>query len=68
MRIVPGPGEWTINGRKMDCYFPNKLHQQVVNEPFAALQFDGRFDVIAASTAAASPARPARCASAWPGA
>ena len=47
VRIVPGTGEWTVNGRALDSYFPNKLHQQVVNEPFAALQLDGRFDVIA---------------------
>jgi small subunit ribosomal protein S9 len=47
VRIVPGTGVWTINGRALDSYFPNKLHQQVVKEPFAALQLDGRFDVIA---------------------
>ena len=47
VRIVPGTGVWTVNGRQLDNYFPNKLHQQVVNEPFAALQLDGRFDVIA---------------------
>jgi small subunit ribosomal protein S9 len=47
VRIMPGTGVWTINGRKLDSYFPNKLHQQVVNEPFAALHLDGRFDVIA---------------------
>ena len=47
VRIVPGTGEWTINGRTLDSYFPNKLHQQVVNEPFTALQLEGRFDVIA---------------------
>jgi small subunit ribosomal protein S9 len=47
VRIVPGSGVWPINGRQLDDYFPNKLHQQVVNEPFAALQLDGRFDVIA---------------------
>ena len=47
VRIVPGSGEWTINGRTLDSYFPNKLHQQIVNEPFAELQLEGRFDVIA---------------------
>jgi small subunit ribosomal protein S9 len=47
VRIVPGTGVWTVNGRQLDNYFPNKLHQQVVNEPFAALQLEGRFDVIA---------------------
>ncbi|CAN5122385.1 MAG: 30S ribosomal protein S9 [Nocardioides sp.] len=47
VRIMPGTGVWTVNGRTLDSYFPNKLHQQVVNEPFAALQLEGRFDVIA---------------------
>ena len=47
VRIVPGSGQWKINGRSLDSYFPNKLHQQVVNEPFAATQLEGRFDVIA---------------------
>ena len=47
VRLVPGTGQWTVNGRSLDSYFPNKLHQQVVNEPFANLQLEGRFDVIA---------------------
>ena len=47
VRIVPGTGQWTINGRSLDSYFPNKLHQQVVNEPFATTELEGRFDVIA---------------------
>ena len=47
VRIVPGTGNWTVNGRALDSYFPNKLHQQVVNEPFAATRLEGRFDVIA---------------------
>ena len=47
VRIVPGTGVWRINGRTLESYFPNKLHQQVVNEPFAACQVEGRFDVIA---------------------
>ena len=47
VRIVPGTGEWTINGRTLENYFPNKLHQQIANEPFAELQLMGRFDVLA---------------------
>ena len=47
MRIVPGTGKWTVNGRELASYFPNKLHQQVVNEPFATTQLEGRFDVTA---------------------
>ena len=47
MRIVPGSGQWTINGRTLEVYFPNKVHQQIVNEPFVLLGADNRFDVIA---------------------
>ena len=34
VRIAPGSGQWTINGRTLDNYFPNKVHQQIVAEPF----------------------------------
>jgi small subunit ribosomal protein S9 len=47
VRIVPGSGVWTVNGRTLESYFPNKLHQQVVNEPFAVCQVEARFDVVA---------------------
>lgn len=47
VRIVPGTGKWRLNGRTLDSYFPNKLHQQVVNEPFVTTGLEGRFDVIA---------------------
>ncbi|MGN6783094.1 MAG: 30S ribosomal protein S9 [Marmoricola sp.] len=47
VRIVPGTGQWTINGRTLESYFPNKLHQQVVSEPFTTLGLTDRFDVIA---------------------
>ncbi len=47
MRLVPGTGQWTINGRDLEGYFPNKVHQQEVNEPFVALGAEGLFDVIA---------------------
>ena len=47
VRLVPGTGEWTVNGRTLESYFPNKLHQQVVNEPFVTTDLVDRFDVIA---------------------
>jgi small subunit ribosomal protein S9 len=47
VRIVPGTGEWKINGRSLDSYFPNKVHQQIVAEPFVTLSAEGNFDVIA---------------------
>ena len=45
VRLVPGTGNWTINGRELDAYFPNKVHQQLVNSPFALLDIEGKFDV-----------------------
>ncbi len=47
VRVVPGSGKWTINGRELSNYFPNKLHQQDVNEPFKILDLEGAYDVIA---------------------
>ena len=47
VRIVPGSGRYQINGRELAAYFPNKVHQQIVNEPFKVLELDGAFDVLA---------------------
>ncbi len=45
VRLVPGTGKWVINGRDIEDYFPNKVHQQLVNSPFALLDIEGKFDV-----------------------
>ena len=42
-----GTGQWLINGRTLDVYFPNKVHQQLVSEPFVTLGAEGKFDVVA---------------------
>ena len=47
VRIMPGSGQWLINGRSLDVYFPNKVHQQLVNEPFVTLGAESQFDVVA---------------------
>ncbi len=47
VRITPGTGKWIVNGRELADYFPNKLHQQEVNDPFKLLELDGAYDVIA---------------------
>lgn len=47
VRLVPGTGRWVINGRDLAVYFPNKLHQQAVNEPFKLTELEGRYDVLA---------------------
>jgi small subunit ribosomal protein S9 len=50
VRIVPGSGAWTVNGKPLEEYLPNKLHQQIAKEAFAETGLDGRFDVIARVT------------------
>jgi small subunit ribosomal protein S9 len=47
VRLVPGTGEFTLNGRTMDNYFPNKVHQQLIKEPFVTLEKVDQYDVIA---------------------
>ena len=46
VRIVPGSGQWTINGRTLEDYFPNKVHQQLVTDPFVVAGVEGSYDVI----------------------
>jgi small subunit ribosomal protein S9 len=50
VRILPGSGKWLINNRPLDAYFPNKLHQQLISEPFVTLGADDQFDVVARIT------------------
>ncbi|GAA2082474.1 MULTISPECIES: 30S ribosomal protein S9 [unclassified Microbacterium] len=46
VRIVPGSGTITVNGRSFEDYFPNKLHQQLINDPFTVLNLTDAYDVI----------------------
>lgn len=47
VRIVPGTGEWRINGRTLEDFFPNKVHQQLIREPLVNLGAETQFDVVA---------------------
>jgi small subunit ribosomal protein S9 len=47
VRIVPGSGQWRINDRKLPEFFPNKVHQQLISEPFVSLGAENQFDVVA---------------------
>lgn len=47
VRVIPGSGTITVNGRTLEDYFPNKLHQQLINDPFTVLSLGGAYDVIA---------------------
>jgi small subunit ribosomal protein S9 len=50
VRLVPGSGTITVNSRAFEDYFPNKLHQQLINDPFKVLDLLGSYDVIARIT------------------
>ncbi|PFG27192.1 30S ribosomal protein S9 [Corynebacterium renale] len=47
VRLVPGTGEIKCNGRDLDTYFPNKIHQQTVLSPLVLLEREGQFDIVA---------------------
>ena len=45
IRLVPGTGTFTLNGRTLDSYFPNKVHQQLIKEPLVTVEKAELFDV-----------------------
>jgi small subunit ribosomal protein S9 len=47
VRLVPGTGQFKLNGRTIEEYFPNKVHQQLIREPFVTLEKTEQFDVVA---------------------
>ncbi|MRG61287.1 30S ribosomal protein S9 [Agromyces sp. CFH 90414] len=50
VRVTPGSGSITVNGRELAAYFPNKLHQQLITDPFTVLELVGSYDVVARIT------------------
>ena len=47
VRLIPGTGDFKLNGRTLDDYFPNKVHQQLIKEPFVTLEKVDQYDVLA---------------------
>jgi small subunit ribosomal protein S9 len=47
VRVVAGTGTFTLNGRALESYFPNKVHQQLVREPLVITEKAESFDIIA---------------------
>ncbi|MBC8093498.1 MAG: 30S ribosomal protein S9 [Pseudonocardia sp.] len=47
VRLMPGTGNFTLNGKSLETYFPNKLHQQLIREPLVLLEKTERFDIFA---------------------
>ena len=47
VRLKPGTGSIRVNGRDLADYFPNKLHQQLITDPFKVLGLQDSYDVVA---------------------
>ena len=47
VRVVPGTGEFKLNGRTLEEYFPNKVHQQLIREPLVTVEKPDSFDIFA---------------------
>lgn len=43
--LRPGTGEWIVNGRSMQDYFPRPTHQIRIEEPLKLTGLEGTFDV-----------------------
>ena len=47
VRLVPGTGKFQLNGRTLEDYFPNKVHQQLIKAPLVTVDRLESFDVYA---------------------
>ncbi len=46
VRLFPGRGEFKINNRSHESYFPNKLHQMTIFYPLTVTNTVGKYDVL----------------------
>ena len=47
VRILPGTGAITINGRDIDNYFGLETLKLIVNQPFGVTGTEGKYDIVA---------------------
>ena len=47
VRLVPGSGRFDLDGRTLEDYFPNKVHQQLIKAPLVTVDRVDSFDVYA---------------------
>jgi small subunit ribosomal protein S9 len=47
VRMLSGTGAFRLNGKTLEQYFPNKLHQQLIREPLVTVEKTERFDIFA---------------------
>jgi small subunit ribosomal protein S9 len=46
VRLTPGSGAFTVNGRSIDEYFPTRVHRMVARAPLTLLERERDFDVV----------------------
>ena len=47
VRLVPGSGKFDLDGRSLEAYFPNKVHQQLIKAPLVIVDRLEAFDIFA---------------------
>lgn len=47
VRLMPGTGKFDLDGRSLENYFPNKVHQQLIKAPLALVNRLDSFDIYA---------------------
>jgi small subunit ribosomal protein S9 len=47
VRLVPGTGSFHLDGRSLEDYFPNKVHQQLIKAPLVTVDREDSFDIYA---------------------
>jgi small subunit ribosomal protein S9 len=47
VRLVPGTGEFDIDGRSLEDYFPTRVHRMVAQSPLRVSGREKDFDVVA---------------------
>jgi small subunit ribosomal protein S9 len=45
VRLVPGTGQFHLDGRTLEAYFPNKVHQQLIKAPLVIVDRVDSFDI-----------------------
>ena len=47
VRLVPGTGQFNLDGRSLEAYFPNKVHQQLIKAPLVTVDRVDSVDIYA---------------------
>ena len=46
LRLMSGTGQWLVNGRPFEDYFPSPTHRMIITEPLRLTKTEGRYDIL----------------------